>query len=872
MKRGYKASSSALALIIGMQGAVAAYAAEMADEKSTAIQEIIVTSQRRSESAQDVPIAVQAFGDEALKNLNVATFDDLAKYAPNVSASSNGPGMGNIYMRGLSTGAPGATQTGSVASFPNVAVYLDEQSGALPGRNLDVYAADLERVEILEGPQGTLFGGGAQAGAVRYITNKPKLDKYEGYVEAGYGTTAGGANNQSATAVVNIPVIKDALAVRAVVYGDRRGGYINNVPGTFTRSPTDIGISYANYATGCSAGVPTGGLCPTGSKVTAYGVPPSATTVNNSTNTGNNINPVTYQGARLSVAAKINDDWDVLVTQTVQDMDAEGVFYQEPVSPDGVKLAPRSVVLFTPAYDHDNFNNTAWTVNGKVGDISLVYAGSYLNRHVEQEGDYTNYSRGAYVDYYQCYGAGKGRPGATCYSPVSPWFEVERNTHISQEVRASTPSDWRVRGIVGGFWEQLTIHDETDWFYKSIPNCTSVGQTGCMSDAAPAPGSNPNNPATRADKDAFFDDITRGYKQLAEFASVDVDIIPQVLTVTGGARHFSYDENETGTKVSSFGCFEAGPSPCTAGATNITAEGLQKTFGGTRYRANATWHIEPDIMVYYTWSQGFRPGGFNRTSSCHVPGSDGKDQYCLPSFYTSDDLTNNEIGWKTLWLGHHLQFDGAIYQENWDNTQVQFFDPGQLGNLNFVTNGQNYVNRGIESSVVARPFRGLTIQGSAAWNTSRQTNSPYLIDNFPGSVNFGKPITAIANPYGPIGSPAANAPAFQSNIHVRYEDTFGDYDWFVQGGMASTNHYYSESGGVPAQNGQITTSLVRYVIPGFQTFDASAGIARGNYQISLVGQNLTNKNASVFTNANQFIEAQTVIRPRVLGVKLRAEF
>src|ERR1700736_1757132 len=161
--------SYAIAAILSGSAAGFAHAAPAADtEASDAIQEITVTAQRRSENIQNVPITIQALTAETLTQLHVQTFDDYVKYLPNVSAKTNGPGQGVIYMRGLSAGGvAGAQSTGSTPTFPNVAIYLDDQSGQLPGRNLDIYAADLERIEILEGPQGTLFGAGAQAGAVR---------------------------------------------------------------------------------------------------------------------------------------------------------------------------------------------------------------------------------------------------------------------------------------------------------------------------------------------------------------------------------------------------------------------------------------------------------------------------------------------------------------------------------------------------------------------------------------------------------------------------------------------------------------------------------------------------------------------------------
>ncbi len=163
---------------MGLGSAHAAPAADTSD--SEGIQEIVVTAQRRSENIQNVPITIQAITGEQLKQLNVTTFNDLLKYTPNVTSSGNGPGTGNVFMRGLGGSGFGNQLQGTVGPFPNVALYLDDQSMQFPNRNNDVYMVDMERVEVLEGPQGTLFGGGAQAGAIRYITNKPKLDVTEG--------------------------------------------------------------------------------------------------------------------------------------------------------------------------------------------------------------------------------------------------------------------------------------------------------------------------------------------------------------------------------------------------------------------------------------------------------------------------------------------------------------------------------------------------------------------------------------------------------------------------------------------------------------------------------------------------------------------
>jgi iron complex outermembrane recepter protein len=871
--------SCTVAAILSASSAMAAHAAAVefgvTDNATTsrdAVEEVTVTAQRRSENIQDVPITMQALTSATLQQLNVQTIDDFVKYLPNVTIPGGGPGVGNIYMRGLSSGTLNPQSNGTIGAFPNVAIYLDDQSGQLPARNLDIYAADLERIEVLEGPQGTLFGAGAQAGLLRYITNKPKLDVTEGNAEAGYGTTAHGDNNSNVTAVLNIPLIAGTLAVRGVIYDDSRGGYIDNVPGNFTRRNSDLGIYYAGYATGCSIGAPTPlGICAAG-KPTTFGVPPGSAAVNNNALVGNNINPVTYKGARAELLWKVNDDWDALVTQSYQDMDAQGVFYQTPFGSDGERLAPLEVQLFNPSSDKDRFENTAWTINGKLGaSLKAVYTGAYLVRNLTEVNDYTNYARGVHADYYQCYGAHEGL-SAMCYPPSpSTWRETERNTHQTHEFRLSTPDDWQARGIVGAFWEDMRLYDQTDWQFKTLPSCTTAGQLGCLTDIGPTAGSTSNNPNTRNDSTAFFEDVQRGYKQYAFFASADYDIIPKTLTITGGTRYYHFANDMEGSVVSSFGCFEAGPPPCaTASSTNINAENLHSTYSGFKSRGNVTWHITPDTLIYFTYSQGFRPGGFNRKSSL----GKAEGQYNTPLEYAPDVLTNKEIGWKTEFLDHRLQFNGSVYQENWNNVQFAFYDPGQLGNLTFTTNGPNYRVRGFETTVVARVLTGVTLQGSSSYKKSEQTNSPFLINNVVGSPGYGGPITSIANPFGPIGSPSANSPLFQGNLRIRYDAQFNDYHAFVQAGGTYTTSSFTQSGSNPSLSGAgaINTTLLRFVNPAYATFDASLGVGKDAWNVEFFGQNLADKNASVYTSTGQFIEAETVIRPRVLGLKMRYQF
>jgi outer membrane receptor protein involved in Fe transport len=898
MKANRKLSGAVAAVLGAHTAQAAAQAAPPASETpaSGALQEVLVTANRRVENLQDVPITIQALTAETLSQLNVQTFDDFLKYLPNVTATTFGPAQGDINMRGLSTGGSGGVQgVGATESFPNVAVYLDEQSGEVPGRNLDIYAVDLERIEVLEGPQGTLFGAGAEAGVVRYITNKPKLNVTAAAVNAGYATTSHGDPSSAVDAVINLPLIEDRVAARLVIYDDRRGGYLDNIPATFAREPTDRVV--VNYF---------GGV-----------VPPNSGAINNFNNVGKAINPVTYQGVRASVLYQINDAWTALITQSYQSIDAEGVFWAEQYDSLANPLPDLSVQLFGPSYDKDKFENTAWTLEGKLADLRLVYAGAFLDRTVDQLQDYTNYSRGTYSGYYQCnypgypfnqgfYTAanapnpglvgvaiptsgnfqqssaypGMGVSPGFCYSPHTFWTDHETTTHQSHELRVSTPDAWRLRGLVGLFWEQYRVHENTDWHYGTSPNFYPIGPPSIDPYVSP-PTNYPvtsNNPNVRALGDAFFDDVTRGYQQTAIFASIDFDIIPKVLTITGGTRWYDTRNFELGSNVGSFGCEIYGPyvgyvppNPCVStlangvlsNLNNLDAKHLRDSYVGTRSRANLSWHITPDVMAYYTWSQGFRPGGFNRAQAEIKSSSPLFGIWQPPIAYAPDTLTNNEIGWKTEWLDHHLQFNGALYQENWDNVQLSIFDPSVTGNLVFTTNGPNYRVRGAETQLLWRIGTGLTVTGSAAWNSSENVHNLTLVGT------NGQPITNVVNPFGVLGGPLAQSPPFQGNLRARYDFRVRDYDAFVQVGTTHQAHSYATT------NPQQTTFQgvpTNFDDPAFTTYDASAGIASGAWTTQLYAENFTDTRAILYSSYAEFVKMNTINRPRTLGLRISYRF
>jgi outer membrane receptor protein involved in Fe transport len=276
---------------------------------------------------------------------------------------------------------------------------------------------------------------------------------------------------------------------------------------------------------------------------------------------------------------------------------------------------------------------------------------------------------------------------------------------------------------------------------------------------------------------------------------------------------------------------------------------------------NLSWHPTEDALLYYTWSQGFRPGGFNEGSTTRTPPG-GNYTFRTPEVYQPDTLVNNEIGWKSQWFDHRFELNAAIYQEDWKNVQLELFEPCCFGNLDFVTNGPNYRVRGGETELIARVTHGLTLMGSASYNTSHLISAPPLYDI------HGNPITSIVNAFGNPGSPLAQSPQLQGNLRVRYEFEINDYKAFWQVGATHQSSSLSSTTIIPTPN----TPGYQYVEPGYSTYDASAGIARDQWAMQLYGQNLTDTRADLYENAYQFVDAKTVNRPRTGGLRFTYKF
>ncbi|QUD87395.1 TonB-dependent receptor [Phenylobacterium montanum] len=549
-----------------LTGAGAAYAADQAAAPAAAapsnqIQEVVVTAQKREENIQKVPMSIQALDTKKLTQLNVTEFNDYVKYMPSVAFQSDGPNSAQVYMRGVSSGDNGNHS----GPLPTVGTYLDEMPITTIGGTLDVHIYDIARVEVLPGPQGTLYGASSEAGTMRIITNKPSTSGFSASYDAQVNQVDHGGTGYTFEGYVNVPV-NDKVAVRLVAFDQHDAGYINNVLGTRT------------FAT-------------------------SGDTINNAGFVKKAFNDVDNFGGRAALKWDINDNWSVEPTLIGQDTRANGVFAYEPA------YGYLNVERFQPDTDHDKWGAATLAINGKLGRFSLVYAGSYFVRRQDTKTDYTDYS----IFYDQQYHSGaywvdsNGNPLA---SPQQEIVGTDKFTKESHELRISSPSTDRFR-IIGGFFEQRQTH----WILQDY----QINGLAASSSVTGWPGTIWLTDQMRVDRDiagfgeASFD-ITpqltatfglRGYQyrnSLEGFFGYGIGYSSH----TGEARCFDFIHYRG--------------DPCV---------NLNKTVSGSgeTHKLNLTYKINSDDLVYATYSTGFRPGGVNRNANFGAYTPDTLDNY-----------------------------------------------------------------------------------------------------------------------------------------------------------------------------------------------------------------------------------------------------
>jgi outer membrane receptor protein involved in Fe transport len=413
-------------------------------QSQATVEEIVVTARKRAESLQDVPLSVSALKESDLEDKGINVFEDYLLQLPGVTSGGAGPGTSTIYIRGLASTTPNITVAGVAGLAPNVSFYLDEQPLAQPGRNLDVYAADMSRIEVLSGPQGTLFGASSQAGVVRLITNKPVIGESSSNLEVETRFMPEGDTGSKLEYVSNIPMGENT-AMRFVLYRDERGGYIDQVAGTLNAS---LGARFRTAGTARLNGVP---VASSRAGFQAGADLSGVNLINANAIVKENVNSASYEGFRASLKHEINDNWSALVSYTTQSIESDGVFMADP------SLGDLEIQRYSEDSMADDFDNMSVTIDGMIGDLEVVYAGAYTDRESDQSVDYTDYLFvGQYLPYYICDGSvtypGSSAPSGTCQAPNQVVLSNTQAETTSHEVRVNTPvSDNGVSATFGFF-------------------------------------------------------------------------------------------------------------------------------------------------------------------------------------------------------------------------------------------------------------------------------------------------------------------------------------------------------------------------------------------------------------------------------------
>lgn len=773
--------------------------------------EIVVTAQKRSETIQHVPISIQALGTATLQAHQVASFDDYAKQLPSVSFQSFGPGQSQLFFRGITSGGDGL----AFGALPTSGVYLDEIPVTTIGALLDVHVYDVARVEALSGPQGTLFGASSLSGTLRIITNKPVIGKVEGSLDVTVDAYGKGDPGATVEGMINLPVAKN-VAVRLVGFYDHEGGYIDNTPATRV---------YPNYYYDANGNV--------------QSAPYTAT---NAPYVKNHYNDVTTYGGRAALTVELDNGWKVSPQILAQSQRANGTFLYDPA------VGDLQVHDFTPEYNIDQWLQAALTIEGKIGNWDVLYSGGYLTRKIRNAADYSYYTVA-----YSGHGNGTGYAGYTRFTdangnqlnPTQQFSESQKLTKHTEELRVNSPATAALRLTAGLFYQQQTNH--------AIYNYAVPG-------AATANFSQYINVINAIGDDVF---VTNAYitdRDFAAYAQANYDLTHR-LTLTGGLRGFIYTNTLNG--FSGYPSY-APPGLCTFPlATLDSCDFLHKRShsSGETHKVNLTWQIDPDRMVYATYSTGYRPGGNNRDNYSVLSSNPSANP--IGTVYRPDTLDNFELGWKTSWLDRKVRWNGAVYYEKWNNLQyaVQAAGAG-ITNISNVGGARVY---GVESDLQVRPVQGLTLSATGAYNDAALT------------TNFGNP--GRGN-YAPAGTRLPVQPRFKGSATARYEFPAGPVDAFVQGSLNTQSNASSLLG--------VGDNAVFGNSPGFTTADFSVGGKTGGYTFQLFIQNAFDTRGSLSHNAliapadfeNTFAPGSSAahytrtypIRPQYFGLKVGTKF
>lgn len=684
-------------------GAVAAalcpvhQAAAQDDSDSFVLEEIIVTATKRSLNVQDIPASVQAITQEALTAMGAKDLGDYARFVPAVNVVNYGAGSTTVIFRGAITG------TGYIAQSTS-SVYLDEMSLTQTGAQPMIRIVDIERVEALAGPQGTLYGSDAQAGTMRIITNKPVLNEFETIFD---GELRGGENSDMSyrgSLVFNIPLVDDKFAARLVLYNDYDGGFIDNVLGS---TPDSLAVQNPNRP-----------LVDFGSP-RAFDLPAEWGTLDNAASVEKRWNDADIVGGRLSLLWQVNDSWSIDLMALHQEIDGGAGNHYDPF------VGDLQTVRFTNEYREDEYDMFSLVVNADLGFADLVASVSYYERDAVYNSDITVYGHywggrycidsyytrtsyvydvtspyfgdllypyywenpdSGYIVWYPVYCMGETLDSDYFQIYYEPWQQDKLTAEIRLSGQGETV-DWLVglyRDESNDSWQAPFAGATDDGAYLGGVNnyqnsislrymefyhaCYTFYAEGTIPTAVCDMSAVKTWPEAT---DWWYAESDTDWEQTAIFGELKFHLSDAV-DLTLGGRYFDRQNNNLYI-VDHPGDLglngEPDPGDAESRAFRLANDNRAPDRKATETefipKVSISYSMDDDRMMYALFTQGTRPGGVNRSRG---------DPFFATS-YNSDLMDNYEIGYRSTFGEGRGRFNLTAYHMVWTDYQLELTDP-----------------------------------------------------------------------------------------------------------------------------------------------------------------------------------------------------
>ena len=847
MKRSLRAFSALLMMGATIYLPGAARAEDAASDEGE--EEVVVTATRRSESVQNVPYNISAYTGFALEKSGVADFGNLAQFVPGLAFVDTGPAVlgnnNNFILRGLN-----ANQTANGGGNPNASVapvstYLGETPVFFPMR-----LTDLDRVEVLRGPQGTLYGSGSLGGTLRFIPKRPDYDAYYVRATADISATAhSGDLSGGSELIVNLPIVEGKVAARIAAGVEHLGGFVD--------APNMVALD--------GNGVPVPAV--PGDLASGFTLRPVQEDINEST--------TTY--LRAAVRADLGSGWeaqlnymyqhdDVSNPQSVSapfaggSVDPSEVNYPGSLYPNAAGIPgglwPNGATTFRPVGENESgafldqpysrtVNVVGLDVSGDLGFGRLSSTTSYYINKSEQVADLS----GSYL-----VGLGPGLPNFASYYGYYPRLTVAdvgayRNEGWSQELRLASSGDDNTFDYVVGAYYSYQKSDGSDALI--LAGLNEYDQNVLPLLGGPY-GQNPQIPDVDYTRD-------RGYRftDRAIFGELTWHVTP-AWQITGGFRSFWQDFDVYYTQTQPFcgaACAEDGTDPL--GTTTIA--GNTNKVSDTIFKLNTSYDISKDMKVYATYAEGFRRGGANGVATGGIYAS-------LPEFltYAPDKSANYEIGLKGKVDGH--VFTVAAFYIDWDSFQFDDFTPSQLG---VVINGSAAHSQGIEFELAGSLAEGLRYNLGYSY-TEAEIDESFVVSDLPpyALLTSDPPVVSIV---GNKGDRMPGVPKHSLSLVLDYTTPVGTQGWELNFHLNGSYRSSATSTFNPITQGGKTY----YEIDAFSVWDASVSLeSNAEWSATLFVDNIGDEAGVTGGGPAPMLGLQNfqfVTRPRTFGLRLSYE-